>query len=648
MPAYSNSANPDPHNEIEAQPSQNWVVELQRSGVSPSAILALQNMQISNHPNFENELNFARRTFTPRSNNTWAGRGIVAASSHRDMAMQEIGIQSMQYNTLQPEASITESKITKKDIIELDNARQRLINEAPRRHDIGGGSKEIQWRNTMRDKKRMEMPFDELIASETPIFAEHVPYEKISAYLTLHGRQPRCYTCGRDVGNKYTMFCIGNVYCTVHVPNLMLCASCNSLKEGCKVVGTYDNKQAVICTGCFKRNASCSACGKEVGAIYRSNGLCTRCIDLNPHANHGRGPSQTLKWISEKVGNVVKSNRIFSSELEAVTPAREWTSILQAKMPQAIGFTTDGSVEGHKVYGFEVQTPRLGGSLGEELVHRVASTIRAMGSSVNQTCGMHIHLDGKGLLPIDRREYPDSLIQLWKTYIIYENIILSLLPFSRRRNDYCRPLSEAFKIVELDILDSLIDAEKLWYTEKTFSKVMTAKGHHYHSARYFGVNFSPLFASGHFEIRLHSGTLNSKKILEWANLHALITDAAVAGKLGNSFLNESQATPNMRDKTIMLFDRIGLSAASQQYFFARQKKFGNKKEGDEEVESKNTKEESTGLASDTFNGFDRMMNSQIGYPPIISSTDAVRIIDEVERVENIPFPTDLDDNDEDQ
>lgn len=200
---------------------------------------------------------------------------------------------------------------------------------------------------------------------------------------------------------------------------------------------------------------------------------------------------------------------------------------------------------------------------------------------------MHVHLDGKGLLPSDRRSYPMALMQLWRTHLIFENVMISFLPFSRRRNEYCRPLSEAFKLSELELVESLIEAEKMWYKEITPRNIARAKGSHYHPSRYFGLNLNPLFSQRHLEIRLHNGTLNERKILEWANLNALMVDAAVAGEFTDDFLDEALATSNVRDKTNMLFKNIGLAESSRKYFYDRQHKFDNKKTQDEDVFTNN-------------------------------------------------------------
>lgn len=162
---------------------------------------------------------------------------------------------------------------------------------------------------------------------------------------------------------------------------------------------------------------------------------------------------------------------------------------------------------------------------------------------------------------------------------------MSLVPYSRRNNDFCRRLSEAFQINELDTIENMVDVEKMWYKARTSVDIRQAKNQHYSATRYFSVNFHCLLNDGHYEIRFHPGTLLSIKILEWANLHVLIADAATNLAFSPEFLREAQATYHLQEKAAMFFDRIGMSKASQQYFVGRQRKFADKKSREDETKN---------------------------------------------------------------
>lgn len=285
-----------------------------------------------------------------------------------------------------------------------------------------------------------------------------------------------------------------------------------------------------------------------------------------------------MSQVGKTPGKIVQSLRIFSCEIETGVDASQKRIDIVSLLPQEAGIAHDGSVK--LTNAFEVQTPKLAGAQGEAFVEKICDALKVCGGRINETCGLHIHLDGRGLIPLSRKEYPIELLQLWKAYLVFEDVILSFLPFSRRRNDFCRPIGEAFKFIELDSLRSMLDAEKLWYSQRGFRSVASAKGTHRHPTRYFGVNLHSLLADGHLEIRYHSGTLKAQKILEWTNLHVLIMDAAQKHVFNNDFLYEAQHTSSLKEKTEMLFERIGLSASSIEHFRGRQQKFMSKSQND--------------------------------------------------------------------
>lgn len=485
--------------------------------------------------------------------------------------------------TLNPEI---EARLSKAQIILRKREKDRLVEKV-----YPGGDKESDWQNHIKSKQKKVMPIWEITESEIPILVDHVQ-DRLEESLH-HGHRDigadkeglitiTCAECALVVPPWYAWFCYGRLYCAEHVPTFNLCGVCGELKKDTLLVKTFDKQELFLCERCDISRTHCN-CGNSLEKIYKFVGMCKSCVNSPARFTGTRAFSHGLKWTGSQPGKTMTSGRFFSAELEALSPTRDWANILYRTLPGEMGIATDGSVEGFKLYGFEVQTPRLSGAKGEELIAHVTSAMSGVDATVNQSCGMHIHLDGAGLLPKDRGRYPVELMQLWKAYILYEGVLMSFLPFSRRRNDYCRPLSEAFQLNELDMVDSLVEAEKLWYKERTYQEVRHAKRQHYHTSRYFGINLNPLFGKGHMEIRSHSGTLNPQKILEWANLHALILDAAQAREFGSDFLNETQATPGLREKTRMLFEQIGLPESSRQYFYGRQKKFGDKKARDEEV-----------------------------------------------------------------
>lgn len=478
----------------------------------------------------------------------------------------------------------------------LDDAKRKRTQQMQQLR----GRREGQYIKMLRNDKRRNMTFIEIVGSEVPIRLAEFGWSKVRQILdtirmseveskegkyTMHCANGDCKL--ENVPYDYAYFCNNHLFCSEHIPDLKLCDVCVELYAKTKIVKTYDSKVLNICSGCSDRflERGCRQCRGNATIEYISAGMCIRCVEKNPHSSPYHSFSKSLRWMSTDKGEVVQSPRIYSTEIEALSPSIDHAQQLYKGLPAEVGIATDGSVTANdgRAYGFELQTPRLAGKRGEELVRRMCAATKEVEAHVNESCGMHVHIDGKGLMPQDRKEYPAAIIQLWKAYLVFEGVLMSLVPYSRRNNDFCRRLSEAFQINELDTIENMFDVEKMWYKARTTQDIRQAKGQHYSPTRYFGVNFHCLLNDGHFEIRFHPGTLNPKKVLEWANLHSLIADAAVRLAFDQVFLREAQATYHLQEKATLLFDRLGMSKASKEFYLSRQRKFADKKSRDDET-----------------------------------------------------------------
>lgn len=559
----------------------------------------------------------ATRSMVDRANEMLRG-GMIREPQEREQLQRLVYQADAQINpwnnddvSLPPSwGEIPSSRSNRNRVQMADNAHEARLAEATRKiieemqphvtdEAVEVGRREGQYLELIRNQKKEGMLAYEIVHSEFPVNLASVARRKLDEIVLtrscpdIHreseGSRPefRCARCALDTPAMYAFFCDGHLYCSEHVPNLNHCSVCNGMQEGCTDIDTFDGREIFACQSCISRGTYCRNCSVPITPEYIEYRMCENCIEQADPNQPYRKFSMGLRWCGTPKGKIMKSTRMFSCEVEALSPERNAVVHIARTLPKECGISTDSSVQGRgekvSLWGFELQTPRLSGKKGEECVERMNGSLRGVKAVVNESCGMHIHLDGRGISLQSRREFPTALLQLWKAHLIFEDVIMSFLPYKRRRNDFCRPMNESFKLVEIETCSSVLDAEKLWYKERTYNEIREAKGHHYHSSRYFGVNFHSLLGHGHLEIRYHSGTINSKKILEWANLHALIMDAAAKKIITYDFLREAQQTSVLREKTEMLFDKIGLEEASRQYFRSRQKKFSDKTEveGDE-------------------------------------------------------------------
>lgn len=279
------------------------------------------------------------------------------------------------------------------------------------------------------------------------------------------------------------------------------------------------------------------------------------------------------KYCGDGVGKIIASNRIFSAEIECFAPNQEILDKVSKKTPHHLGIGSDGSLSSSKAgKGVEFRTPVLRGKKGEDFLVKLTDILNSEGFYTNKSCGLHVHLDGGQIVPKDSINVnPIALKNLWLTYLVYEDIILSFLPNERRNNGYCRQMRNNFHISEIWNAQNLEEIEKVWYRTQSRMQIVNNKGTHHHDSRYNGVNLHCLLSENHMEIRFHSGTINGTKILEWVNLHQTIMDKAA--QLTQNTITQGSNIFDYTEKRDYFLSILGLPKRSCDYFVKRSEKF---------------------------------------------------------------------------
>lgn len=114
---------------------------------------------------------------------------------------------------------------------------------------------------------------------------------------------------------------------------------------------------------------------------------------------------------------------------------------------------------------------------------KLCNLLSRLDAKVNRSCGLHVHLDARHL----DEDYVDGTIR--NNFDRALPVLLSMVPITRRENDYCRPV---------------------------------VAGVH-SNQRYAAVNLSSYRKHKSIEIRLHSSTTDFDKIFNWSKLvHAIM------------------------------------------------------------------------------------------------------------------------------
>lgn len=333
-----------------------------------------------------------------------------------------------------------------------------------------------------------------------------------------------------------------------------------------------------ICIDCRDNNYRCcdDCCDyiHENDIRYSNSNDCYYCNscyddrglddDDEEEGNTYREPDNDEKLRSKVFGQIIKHKRTFGVELECgFNDYDKLKSFVEST--EHFGVVSDGSVSCNH-YSREIVSPILQGQAGESAILKVCKDLNESRATVDKSCGYHLHLGAKEL-----KASFSKMRALIAFYMIYDKLFFQYLPASREQNRYCIPLAKKYgEYFGNETVRKEID-KKLYGTSNAY-QIKREKNCKYADCRYSSVNLHSIYYRGTLEVRSHSGTLDSIKVLEWANLHGLILEKIISGKIDYQYSESCKGdTIDILEKK--LFDILRLKESSQQYFRTRRAKF---------------------------------------------------------------------------
>ena len=203
----------------------------------------------------------------------------------------------------------------------------------------------------------------------------------------------------------------------------------------------------------------------------------------------------------------------------------------------------DGSVcrtdeDGDKIGG-EAIAPVGSGESHLDEIGRVMVALRTAGATVDSDAGMHVHMNMKDL---DRAHLAEFVLM----FQAQQSFLWGLLAPSRRSSGYCEHLS-------------LSEAQQMAEQFRQRGNAYGPRG---------ALNVSPYPRLGTFEIRMHQGTLNARKMRAWVSLLLAYAQAVKEDKFA-SF------QPNLSVLGQLTADGY-LQQAQASYLFARHGHFSGR------------------------------------------------------------------------
>ncbi len=266
-------------------------------------------------------------------------------------------------------------------------------------------------------------------------------------------------------------------------------------------------------------------------------------------------------WPSPAVARINTLRRPLGLEVELSVwkTLREW-------QPKGWSYTTasDASVTPS---GLELVTSPLAGDLFLKATAELGTEITQHDSQVNNTCGLHVHVDGSDLSYWQLR-------RLLRMYVTYERQIFEQLAGPQRLgNMFCR-LFELERKAAVRVMGSAKSTRELkaqlyemlynlappkaseelqgttmykqWAAELMRQKAAKYGGGEFgHDSRYMGLNLHSWLHRGTVEWRQHEGTTSTEELMCWplwcgwfVELAANLSDAAV-----------EKLSPNLQEMT---------------------------------------------------------------------------------------------------
>ena len=159
----------------------------------------------------------------------------------------------------------------------------------------------------------------------------------------------------------------------------------------------------------------------------------------------------------------------------------------------------------------EIVTPILQYDDLEDL-QEVIRKLRAAGAIANDSCGIHVHVDGAN-------HTPASLVRLMNLTVGRQELIYEALEIGARANRWCKRISrDLLTAMKQDKVRSKSTIEKIWYSPANDDYHGGVNHTHYNETRYHGVNLHAFFTKGTVEFRLFNGTTHAGKIKAYVQL----------------------------------------------------------------------------------------------------------------------------------
>ena len=227
----------------------------------------------------------------------------------------------------------------------------------------------------------------------------------------------------------------------------------------------------------------------------------------------------TGRYVSSYAGGVYRAWTVFDAQ------GRKWT------------VESDSSIATQGGEQCEFVTPKC--SYDDiPMIQEIIRALRRGGAKVNQSCGIHIHVDGSN-------HDAKSLKNLIYTFRAKEDLIFKAVGTQQSRlGRWCKPIDDSL-VGNVKKLGKITDdaLKDTWY--QTYAP-FEGRGNHYNSSRYHALNLHSMWYRGTVEFRCFEATLHAGEVRAYINLVLAISAQAINAKRASA-----EPYENGNDKFVM-------------------------------------------------------------------------------------------------
>ena len=215
----------------------------------------------------------------------------------------------------------------------------------------------------------------------------------------------------------------------------------------------------------------------------------------------------------------------------------------------------DSLVSAMGSYSCEVVTPIL---KYEDLadVRAILGKLVNAGAVANESCGIHVHVDGAN-------HTPESLTRLEEFAIGRQDLFYEALRIGARAGHWCKKTPASLLKAMKDAPKTRDSLERVWYSSANDNYFGGIDHQHYNATRYHGINLHAFFTKGTVEFRLFNGTTDADKVLSYVQFCLAMSAWAINAGDRMSYRDCSGYTPAQKERlmTSVLVNRLGMTGS---------------------------------------------------------------------------------------